>query len=99
MRRQHSVKMSIRLKTVIMRQNLDDICEVARFAQEEGLEVFFQPIEQNYNTAEDPNWFTHSETWPADTEKVVGIVNKLRELKRQGLPIANSAAQLDAMIP
>ena len=99
MRSEHHLDMAIRLKTVIMRQNLEDVCKVARFAQEENLEVFYQPIEQNYNTAEDAGWFTHSETWPSDTEKVVAIVKELRELKRQGLPIANSPAQLDAMIP
>jgi len=98
-RKEQGIDLGIRLKTVIMRQNLDDICQVARFAQQEDLEVFYQPIEQNYNTAEDPRWFAHSETWPSDTEKVVGIVKELRELKRQGLPIANSLAQLDAMIP
>lgn len=99
MRKEHRLDFGIRLKTVIMRQNLDDICAVARFAQQEDLEVFYQPIEQTYNTAEDPLWFTHSDTWPSDTETVVGIVKTLRELKRQGLPIANSSAQLDAMIP
>jgi MoaA/NifB/PqqE/SkfB family radical SAM enzyme len=99
MRKEHRLDMVIRLKTVIMRQNLEDVCEIARFAQQEDLEVFYQPIEQNYNTTEDASWFTHSETWPADTEKAVSVVNELRELKRQGLPIANSPAQLDAMIP
>jgi len=99
MRKVHRLNFGIRLKTVIMRQNLGDVCAVARFAQQEDLEVFYQPIEQNYNTAEDPLWFTHSDTWPSDTEKVVGIVKDLRELKRQGLPIANSCAQLDSMIP
>ena len=99
MRKEHRLDMVIRLKTVIMRQNLDDICKVARFAQQEDLEVFYQPIEQNYNTPEDARWFAHSETWPTNTEKAVGIVKELRELKRRGLPIANSVAQLDAMIP
>jgi MoaA/NifB/PqqE/SkfB family radical SAM enzyme len=99
MRKEHRLDMVIRLKTVIMRQNLDDVCEVARLAHQENLEVFYQPIEQNYNTLEDSSWFTHSETWPSDTEKVVCQVKELRELKRRGFPIANSLAQLDAMIP
>ncbi|HEX3280125.1 MAG TPA: radical SAM protein [Pyrinomonadaceae bacterium] len=98
-RQERHLKLGIRLKTVIMRQNLDDICKVARFAQREDLEVFYQPIEQNYNTSENPAWFTDSETWPSDTEKVVRIVKELRWLKQEGLPIANSYAQLDAMIP
>jgi MoaA/NifB/PqqE/SkfB family radical SAM enzyme len=99
MRQEHRLDLVIRLKTVIMRQNLDDICKVARFAQQEDIEVFYQPIEQNYNTSEDASWFAHSETWPANTEKAVGVVKELRELKKLGLPIANSVAQLDAMIP
>src|SRR4029453_3839534 len=98
-REQHSRDMVIRLKTVIMKQNLNDVRKVARFAQEENLEVFYQPIEQNYNTPEDASWFTHSETWPADQEKAVGVVKQLVELKRHGLPIANSFAQLEVMIP
>jgi len=97
-RREHSLPMKIRLKTVIMRQNLDDVCDVAWFAKHNGLEIFYQPIEQTYNTAEDPHWFNHSENWPTDSAKAVAVVNELRELRRQGLPIANTANQLDAMI-
>lgn len=99
LRSQHHLEMAIRLKTVIMRQNLDDVCEVAHFAREENLEVFYQPIEQSYNTEEDALWFRHSQTWPLDTERVVGVVKELLKLKRQGLPIANSLNQLEAMIP
>ncbi len=99
MRAEHSLKMAIRLKTVIMRQNLDDVARVAEFANEHGLEVFYQPIEQNYNTSEDPNWFAHSNTWPDDPEKAIGAVRELLELERQGLPIANTVNQLELMIP
>ena len=72
---------------------------VARFAQQEGLEVFYQPIEQNYNTAEDEGWFAHSETWPQDPARAVAVVRRLCELKKQGLPIANSFQQLELMVP
>lgn len=98
-RKDERLDLAIRLKTVIMRQNLEDICEVARFAQREGLEVFYQPIEQNYNTAEDANWFEQSQTWPTDSQKAAAAVDGLRRLKLQGLPIANSFSQLEAMIP
>jgi MoaA/NifB/PqqE/SkfB family radical SAM enzyme len=99
MRREYDLKMDIRLKTVIMRQNLDDVCEVAFFAARHGLEVFYQPIEQNYNTGEDSEWFEHSMTWPDDILKTVRVVKQLGELKKQGLPIANSQPQLDVMVP
>jgi len=98
-RKENGLGFDIRLKTVIMRQNLDHVCEVARFASQDGMHVFYQPIEQNYNTSEDAKWFAHSETWPEDTEKAVAVVRQLIQRKREGLPIANSYAQLEAMIP
>jgi MoaA/NifB/PqqE/SkfB family radical SAM enzyme len=91
--------MEIRLKTVVMRQNLDEVCRVADFAKQEGVEVFYQAIEQNYQTAEDPIWFAHSDTWPDDAAKAIKVVSDLCELKKDGFPIANSFAQLEVMIP
>jgi MoaA/NifB/PqqE/SkfB family radical SAM enzyme len=99
MRREKSLDLAIRLKTVIMRQNLDEVCHVAWFAKRNHLEVFYQPIEQNYNTPEDPNWPEHSETWPTDSAKAIAVVRELCELKRHGLPIVNSVGQLEVMIP
>jgi MoaA/NifB/PqqE/SkfB family radical SAM enzyme len=99
MRRDLKTDLSIRLKTVIMNQNLDNVCEIARFAARHGLEVFYQPIEQNYNTDEDPVWFLHSDTWPADRQQAIKVVRELRQLKASGLPIVNSNEQLDAMVP
>lgn len=97
LRDSHSPEMNIRLKTVIMRQNLDDVSKVAHFAKQNRLEVFYQPIERNYNTAEDANWFEHSQTWPNDTDKAARVINDLCDLKKQGLPIANTVAQLQVM--
>jgi MoaA/NifB/PqqE/SkfB family radical SAM enzyme len=90
---------TIRLKTVIMRQNLRDAHNVAEFASRNEMEVFYQPVEQNYNTPEDPRWFEISENWPKNPEDAIATVGKLIALKRKGLPIRNSYQQLDAMIP
>jgi MoaA/NifB/PqqE/SkfB family radical SAM enzyme len=98
-RRDHQLNFAIRLKTVVMEQNLDDVCKVAKYAEVNGLEVFYQPIEQNYNTSEDPTWFEKSETWPKDPNRAVAAVEELIRLKNSGLPIANSRSQLSAMIP
>ena len=98
-RREKRLGYTMRLKTVIMEHNLDQIAAIARFAQEHALEVFYQPIEQNYNTPDDPNWFRHSENWPRDRDRAVSVVRELIELKRQGLPIANTPHQLEVMIP
>ena len=90
---------AIRLKTVIMRQNMHDVANVARYAADNQMEVFYQAVEQNYNTPEDPLWFRTSANWPDDVEKAVEAVGGLIELKRQGLPIRNSIQQLEAMVP
>jgi len=98
-RQENGSRYAIRLKTVIMSQNLNEVCEVAHFARQEEMEVFYQAVEQNYNTPEDPRWFEHSENWPRDTGKAIAVVQHLLQLKREGLPIANSFHQLEVMIP
>ncbi len=98
-RRERGLGFAIRLKTVIMDQNLEAVHEVARFASRDGMRVFYQPVEQNYNTPEDPRWFERSANWPRDPEKAVRAVERLIALKREGLHIDNSYEQLRAMIP
>jgi len=90
----------IRLKTVVMRQNLSEVHEVAHYASSRpGFEVFYQPIEQNYNTEDDPHWYERSNNWPADPMQAVRVVEELIRMKHEGFPIANSYAQLEAMAP
>ena len=92
------LQFKIRLKTVVMRQNLDEVEQVARYASgKPGVDVFYQPIEQNYNTIDDARWFENGDNWPTDTERAVAVVQNLIRLKRDGLPIANSLQQLEAM--
>jgi MoaA/NifB/PqqE/SkfB family radical SAM enzyme len=98
-REQERLNTEILLKTVVMAQNLESVVEVTRFAADNGLSVFYQPIEQNYNNAEDLRWFDHSPTWPSDTTKAIDVVEQLIAMKRQGLPITNSYDQLKVMIP
>ena len=98
MRKEHRLPMIIRLKNVIMSHNLGEAAEVARLANHDGMEVFYQPIEQNYNTPDDPQWYLQSENWPKDPALAVATVQDLIGLKRQGYRIANSFEQLEAMI-
>jgi MoaA/NifB/PqqE/SkfB family radical SAM enzyme len=99
-RKEKNLGYRIRLKTVIMAQNLEEVREVARFASHhERMEVFYQPVEQNYNTPEDPQWFLHTENWPKNPERAVAVVEQLIALKKQGLQIGNSLSQLESMIP
>jgi MoaA/NifB/PqqE/SkfB family radical SAM enzyme len=99
-RKENQLKFVLRLKTVIMNQNMDEVHRVAEFAgQNDGMESFYQAIEQNYNTPEDPRWFEHSDNWPRDPERAITAVDRLIAMKQSGLPIANSYAQLEAMKP
>lgn len=97
-REENRLPFAIRLKTVVMEHNLDGVAGVAHYAARHGFEVFYQPVEQNYNTPEDPRWFEHSENWPKDPEKAANAVLRLIALKREGLPIRNSEQQLEVMI-
>lgn len=97
LREERNLRCLIRLKTVIMRQNLAHVLDVAEFAAENGLEVFYQPIEQNYNTAENHEWYVNGENWPQDADAAVRQVDRLIEGGKKGLPIRNSLAQLEVM--
>jgi MoaA/NifB/PqqE/SkfB family radical SAM enzyme len=88
----------VRLKTVIMEHNLHDVGEIARFAQRGGYEVFYQPIEQNYASAEDPDWHLTGANWPRDPAAAVAAVQGLIEMKLAGYPIANAVDHLERMI-
>ena len=97
MRHDNGLNYSILLKTVIMEHNLAHVCEIADFAAERELEVLYQPIEQNYNTAEDPRWFLGSPNWPKDRDKATSVVERLIDLKHLGRPIVNTVEQLQVM--
>jgi len=100
LRRDRSLDYVIRFKNVIMSHNLTDTMRLAEFARQDGVEIFFQPIEQNYNTPDDTEWWLHSENWPLDTSCAVANVRRLIEMKQSGdSHIANSLEQLEAMIP
>ena len=98
LRTEQDLRYSILLKTVLMRHNLDEAAKIADFAAKKQLEVFYQAIEQNYNTSENPEWFKQSENWPIDIDHAVEVVNGLIALKRAGRPITNSFEQLEVMV-
>jgi MoaA/NifB/PqqE/SkfB family radical SAM enzyme len=98
-RTEQRIDFAIRLKTVVMEHNLDDLPEIARFANQDGMDVFYQPIEQNYNTPENSRWFEYSPNWPKNATNAVAMIKRLIQLKQEGLPIANSYRQLEVMIP
>lgn len=87
----------ILLKTVIMRQNVHEVTEVARFARVNRMVVRYQPVEQNYDSPDDPGWFEHAVTWPKNPDDAVAVVERLAAMTREGFPIENSPSDFNAM--
>lgn len=95
--RRRGPSFGVLLKTVVMQQNLDEAAGVARYAKSKGVEVLYQPVEQNYNTPDDPRWFEYAPTWPDDAEEAVAVIEELASLKAAGYPILNRLADFEAM--
>lgn len=79
----------IRLKTVVMKTNLAELSEIAMLADDWGVEVFYQPIEQNYAQTYNADWYRRSALWVDDSKKAKEALEELVHLKQQGLPISN----------
>jgi len=88
----------ILLKTVISANNLLELTAIAQFSQEMGVEVLYQPIEQNYSEEPNANWYKHSPLWIHDTKRLTDEISNLQDLKRQGYPIGNSINDLSTII-
>jgi MoaA/NifB/PqqE/SkfB family radical SAM enzyme len=97
LRKAENLHYRLLLKTVIMQQNLESLPELAAYAERIGAQIFYQPVEQNYNAAPDPFWYRTSPNWPRDIPRAVAQVRELARLKQNGAPIVNSSAQFEVM--
>jgi AdoMet-dependent heme synthase len=84
--------MRILLKTVISNNNLHELVPIAEWVKKQGLEVQYQPIEQNYGEEPDDTWYRLSPLWVKDIGLLEKAIGELRRLKEQGYPIVNSDA-------
>lgn len=89
----------ISLNTVIMKQNLDQLVNIAKLAQKYSSTITFQALWENIATKQhDENWFKENEFWPQDYKQVEKIINQLIRLKNKGLSIDNSIEKLTEYI-
>ena len=84
----------ISILTVIMEYNLDEILQlVERVQQDKRIEMIsFQAITQPFCEKMDNSWFTKEKNrifWPQDTQKISGIMERLRGLRLDGYKIGN----------
>lgn len=96
--RQESAEMIINIAAVIIRQNIDEILKLVRWVDEQPINgIIFQAV-ASPNTADyDKYWYKNEfkHLWPEDIEKVVRVIDKLIEMKKNGSKIVNSFNQLE----
>lgn len=85
---------NISILTIIMEHNLDEILKLVEWVQHDRrIEMIsFQAITQPFGEKMDNNWFMEEKNrflWPQDTQKAMGIMEKLRELSLNGYKIGN----------
>lgn len=97
-RQKSATPLRILLKTVISANNLHELAAIARWADEHGLAVQYQPIEQNYGEEPDPHWYRGSSLWISDLTALREEFTALRELQAQGNCIANAGDDYDRFL-
>lgn len=89
----------IYINTVIMEPNVEELIDLVKLTKKEGIDgVRFQALEskQLFGDAKyDPAWFKSNPLWPKSSKKLVKILDKLAQLKKQGYPIKNTLKELE----
>jgi MoaA/NifB/PqqE/SkfB family radical SAM enzyme len=86
------------IAAVIFRQNLSELATLVRKVETLGAdEIKFQPLEQTYMEADDPEWTSKSPLWVTDPEAADRAIDDLIILKQEGWPIQNSIEHLAFM--
>lgn len=95
----HRNYMHLSISTIILKQNLEELLSIVRWAEEMKLDfVVFQPLEENFQAkTHHSNWYKRSEFWIDDLELLNNTLDELITLKSQGAPIWNSVTQLNAI--
>lgn len=83
-RRQQNSPLRVLLKTVISANNLHELTSIARWSEELGVEVQYQPIEQNYGENENLSWYKASPLWIKDLVSLKKELGELQHMKSQG---------------
>ncbi|MFC1666932.1 radical SAM/SPASM domain-containing protein [Candidatus Omnitrophota bacterium] len=100
--RKYSKDIHIGICTIIMKQNLDDIIDLAEWVNSNrdrlNSILFMAPMQQN-NTPVDNEWFKKDEynfIWPKDNKKVQEVLDELIRRRKLGHWIGDSVVQLEA---
>jgi len=87
----------VKVFTTIMDHNLDELCLLAQFANDESIPLSFQALTAPLGKSIEQNWHKEDPLWPKDTEKVTKVLDRIIHLKKKGSRIYNSLAHLNQM--
>jgi len=94
-RRRLAAPLSILLKTVISADNVRELAALARFAAHNGLQIRYQPIEQNYGQPPDPGWYRDSPLWVRELAPLGEELAELKSLQQKEGAVVNDPADFD----
>lgn len=85
----YAENVQIGISTVIMQENLDELCDMVRWVQENDKidGMGFQAVTQPFSTPEDQFWYKNEEyshLWSTDISSVDKAMNQLIEMKQNG---------------
>ena len=89
----------IYINTVMMDKNVTQLEELAKLAKKMGIDAIrFQALESKWLFGSEKyhsQWFKKTPLWPKNGQKVEKAIDKLKELKKAGLPIKNTLKELE----
>ncbi len=90
---------SLTIQTIIMKNNLNELPDIVRWASKRGIAVFFMALMRPIGWDIDKYWFKDKrvrEFWPDDIDNVKRVIDTLIDMKLKGFYIENKAEQLEA---
>ena len=86
------------LATVVMKDNLHELVQIAKWARKTGLyTVNYQPLQQNFGQEYNSEWFKTNKYFPNNAIKINNCLDDLIEFKKKDWVVANSISQIQAM--
>lgn len=88
----------VTVSTIIMKTNLNDLVEMAKWADIKEINgILFQPLNANFAAEYKHDWYNTNELWIDNYNDVCRVLDELIEMKRRGTRIINSIKQLEDM--
>lgn len=83
------------IKTVISNNNIDELLELIDYTQHNDLDgILFQPLQRNFASKPDANWFNHSDLWIRNPQTADRVLDAIIARKEKCSVIINSRRNL-----